>query len=103
MYGSWNTDISGTSVDSGAVVIGPKSTVPSWICWATSRSPPRAPEWWWITLILPPVSSPTLSANCCAARVVPCFAGLMLPITSSFVWAKAGAAPASTERHKRAV
>src|SRR4030066_409274 len=42
MYGSWKTDISGTSVDSGAVVIGPKSTAPSWICWATSRSPATA-------------------------------------------------------------
>ena len=31
MYGSWNTDISGISVDSGAVVIGPKSTAPSWV------------------------------------------------------------------------
>ena len=94
MYGSWNTDISGTSVDSGAVVIGPKSTAPSWICWATSRSPPSAPEWWWTTLILPPVSSPSLSANCWAASDVPCLGGLTLPITSSFVWAWAVATPA---------
>src|SRR6266542_423635 len=96
MYGSWNADISGTSVDSGAVVVGERSTVPSWTCCATSRSPPRAPEWWWTTLILPPVSSASLSANCCAARVVPCFAGLTLPITSSFGWAKAGPAEART-------
>ena len=26
------------------LVMGPKSTVPSWICCATSRSPPRTPE-----------------------------------------------------------
>ena len=90
MYGSWKTDISGTSVESGAVVIGEKSTVPSCTCWPTSRSPPSAPEWWWITLILPPVSSPSLSMNCCAARAVPCLGGLTLPITSSFAWAWAG-------------
>src|SRR5512132_1864548 len=89
MYGSWNTDISGTSVDSGAVVTGEKSTVPSWTCCATSRSPPSAPEWWWMILTLPAVSSATLSANCCAASVVPCLAGLTLPIVSSRVCAPA--------------
>src|SRR3989338_7191977 len=92
MYGSWKTDISGTSVDSGAVVIGPKPTAPSWICWPPSRSPPRAPEWWWTILTFPPVSSATLSANCCEAWLVPCLGGLTLPRTSSRVCAAAGAA-----------
>ena len=43
MYGSWKTDISGTRVDSGAVVIGEKSTVPSWTCWPDlALAPERA-------------------------------------------------------------
>src|SRR3990172_5129312 len=94
MEGSWKTDISGTSVERGAVVIGPKSTVPSWICCATSRSPPRAPEWWWTTLTLPAVSSASLSMNCWDVCEVPCFAGLTLPRVSSRVCAPTGVKPA---------
>ena len=79
----------------GAAVMGPKSIVPSWICCATSRSPPSAPEWWWMILSLPPVSSVTLATNWSAARVVPCLAGLTLPIVISRVCALTGPATAS--------
>src|SRR3989338_6034422 len=100
MYGSWKTDISGTSVDSGAVVMGPKSTVPSWICCATSRSPPSAPGGRGMILTLPPVSSATLSANCGAASVLPCFAGFTLPNPSSA--AELGAGRARARARERA-
>ena len=71
-------------------MIGPKSTAPSWICCATSRSPPSVPEWWWAILILPPDSSVNLSANCWDACDVPCLGGLTLPMLKS--WAAAGIA-----------
>jgi hypothetical protein len=77
------------------VVIGPKSTDPSWICCATSRSPPSEPEWWCVTFILPPENSAILSAKRCAACEVPCLGGLTLPMENSWACSANGRAAAA--------
>ena len=54
MYGSWNTDISGISVESGAVVIGPKCDRAELDLLCDLALAAERAGWWCTTFILPP-------------------------------------------------